>query len=56
MIFFLSNLAHGSRALSYRIRADASETFHAMPTKGYAMYAPILRALSAESTLIVKGK
>ena len=56
VVFFLSNLTQGRRALSYRLRAEAPGAFHALPTNGYAMYAPALRTLSAESTISVKDE
>jgi uncharacterized protein YfaS (alpha-2-macroglobulin family) len=56
VVFFLSNLTQGRRSLSYRLRAEAPGAFHAMPTNGYAMYAPALRTLSAEQTITVKDE
>jgi alpha-2-macroglobulin len=56
VVFFLSRISQGTRSLSYRLRAEAPGTFHALPTNGYAMYAPALRTLSAEQTLSVKDE
>ncbi|BCM91290.1 hypothetical protein IAD21_03156 [Abditibacteriota bacterium] len=46
--FFVSNLPQGRRVLRYRVRAEVPGTFHALPTNGYAMYAPEVRATSDE--------
>jgi uncharacterized protein YfaS (alpha-2-macroglobulin family) len=56
VVFFLSTIPQGTRTLSYRLRAEAPGAFHALPTNGYAMYAPDLRTLSAERTLTVKDE
>ena len=52
--FFVSHLPQGTRTLTYRMRAEAPGAFHILPTNAYAMYAPDVRALSAESTINVK--
>lgn len=44
--FFVDHLPQGTRVLRYRLRAEIPGTFHALPTNGYAMYAPEVRALS----------
>ena len=44
--FFVDHLPQGTRVLRYRLRAEVPGTFHALPTNGYAMYAPDVRALS----------
>ena len=46
--FFVSNLPQGRRVLRYRVRAEVPGQFHALPTNGYAMYAPEVRATSNE--------
>ena len=51
--FFLSSLPQGHRILSYRLRAETPGLFHALPTNGYAMYAPEVRTLSDENRLSV---
>jgi alpha-2-macroglobulin len=51
VVFFLADLNQGKLKLEYRLRAEIPGTFHAMPTYGYAMYAPELRANSAEMRL-----
>ncbi|RYX82536.1 hypothetical protein EON83_19090 [bacterium] len=51
--FFVSNLPQGRRVLRYRVRAEAPGTFHALPTNGYAMYAPEVRATSDEMRVTI---
>ena len=46
--FFISHLPQGTRAVRYRLRAEIPGQFHALPTNGYAMYAPEVRCLSDE--------
>jgi len=48
VVFFLRNLSRGKLKLSYRLRAEIPGAFHAMPTMGFAMYAPELKANSDE--------
>jgi alpha-2-macroglobulin len=52
--FFLSSLPQGSRTLTYRLRAEIPGAFHVLPTNGYAMYAPDVRALSDERHLTIR--
>ena len=54
--FFLSHLPQGTRTLTYRLRAEIPGTFHVLPTNGYAMYAPDIRALSDEGHLNVQDE
>ncbi len=54
VVFFVTNLSQGRRTLSYRLRAETPGHFHALPTNGYAMYAPGINAISAERTLEVR--
>ena len=49
--FFVDNLPQGRRVLRYRLRAEIPGAFHALPTNGYAMYAPEVRAISDEQRL-----
>jgi len=51
--FFVDNLPQGTRVLRYRVRAEIPGRFHALPTNGYAMYAPEVRAISDEMRLDV---
>ncbi|MCA8999824.1 MAG: alpha-2-macroglobulin, partial [Planctomycetaceae bacterium] len=46
--FFLRELRRGKHSVSYRVRAEISGKFSALPTKAEAMYAPELRANSDE--------
>ena len=52
--FFVDKLPQGRRVLRYRVRAEAPGTFHALPTNGYAMYAPEVRAISDEIRVSIK--
>jgi len=51
--FFVRRLARGIHSVSYRLRAEIPGRFSALPAKGYAMYAPELKANSDEIKLIV---
>lgn len=46
--FFSRNLSRGKHSVSYRVRAEIPGHFSALPTLGYAMYAPELKANSDE--------
>ena len=52
--FFVRALARGKHSLSYRLRAEIPGKFSALPTRGYAMYAPELRANSDEIKLKIE--
>ncbi len=52
--FFVDRLPQGTRVLRYRMRVEIPGRFHALPTNGYAMYAPEVRAISDEMRLDVK--
>ena len=51
--FFVQRLARGRHSISYRLRAETPGKFSALPTRGYAMYAPELKANSDEIKLII---
>ena len=51
---FVDRLPQGTRVLRYRMRAEIPGRFHALPTNGYAMYAPEVRAISDEARINVK--
>ena len=53
VVFFCRALARGRHSLSYRMRAEIPGKFSALPTRGYGMYAPELRANSDEIKLRV---
>jgi len=46
--FFVRHLARGKHSVAYRMRAEIPGRFNALPTKGYAMYAPELKGNSDE--------
>jgi uncharacterized protein YfaS (alpha-2-macroglobulin family) len=48
---FVRRLARGTHSVSYRLRAEIPGKFSALPTKAQAMYAPELKANSAEMKL-----
>ena len=52
--FFVDNLPQGRRVLRYRMRVEIPGRFHALPTNGYAMYAPEARGTSDEMRLGVQ--
>ena len=55
--FFARALARGKHSVAYRLRAEIPGSFHALPTKASAMYAPELKANSDENGLkIVDAK
>ena len=51
--FFVRALARGRHSVAYRMRAEIPGKFSALPTKGYAMYAPELKANSDEIKLLI---
>lgn len=51
---FVRQLPRGKHSLSYRMRAEIPGRFSALPSRGYAMYAPELKANSEEIKLIVE--
>jgi uncharacterized protein YfaS (alpha-2-macroglobulin family) len=51
--FFVQRLARGRHSISYRLRAETPGRFSALPSMGYAMYAPELKANSNEIKLII---
>jgi hypothetical protein len=46
--FFVTHMPQGEHTITYNCRAETPGVFHTMPTKGYAMYSPSLRANSSE--------
>ncbi|MBX7243989.1 MAG: hypothetical protein K1X53_00725 [Candidatus Sumerlaeaceae bacterium] len=52
--FFVTHMPQGEHTVTYNCRAEIPGVFHTMPTKGYAMYFPILRANSSEIVIDVK--
>src|SRR5262245_7155815 len=52
--FFVRHLARGKHSISYRLRAEIPGKFSALPTLGYAMYAPELKGNSDEIKLAIE--
>jgi hypothetical protein len=52
--FFVSRLARGRHSVSYRLRAEIPGRFSALPARGWAMYAPELRANADEIKLRIE--
>ncbi len=51
--FFVSSLHKGKHVLKYKLRAETPGWFHALPARGFAMYAPEIHAQSDELRLRV---
>jgi uncharacterized protein YfaS (alpha-2-macroglobulin family) len=49
-------LDQGQHVLRYKLRAETPGQFHALPAKGFAMYAPEVKAISDEMRLRIKDK
>ncbi|HEX4139028.1 MAG TPA: alpha-2-macroglobulin family protein, partial [Candidatus Methylacidiphilales bacterium] len=56
VVFFIGLLDQGDHILRYKLRAETPGTFHALPTSGYAMYAPEVRAISDEMKLKINDQ
>jgi uncharacterized protein YfaS (alpha-2-macroglobulin family) len=56
VVFFIALLEQGDHILRYKLRAETPGTFHALPTSGYAMYAPEVRAISDEMRLKINDQ
>ncbi len=54
VVFFARTLARGKHSVAYRMRAEIPGRFSALPTRAWAMYAPVLRANSDELKIGVK--
>jgi uncharacterized protein YfaS (alpha-2-macroglobulin family) len=52
--FFVRSLARGRHSVNYRLRAEVPGKFSALPTVGYGMYAPELRANSDEAKVAIE--
>jgi uncharacterized protein YfaS (alpha-2-macroglobulin family) len=46
--FFITHLAQGTQVIRYVLRAETPGHYHALPARGYAMYAPEIAALADE--------
>jgi uncharacterized protein YfaS (alpha-2-macroglobulin family) len=54
VVFFIGLLEQGQHILRYKLRAETPGKFHALPAKGFAMYAPEVKAISDEMRLRIK--
>ena len=54
--FFVQNLPRGKHSIAYRMRAEIPGTFSALPTRGYALYAPELKGNSDEIKIRVQDR
>ncbi|HVF09355.1 MAG TPA: hypothetical protein VNA16_01055, partial [Abditibacteriaceae bacterium] len=54
VVFFIGLLEQGQHVLRYKVRAETPGQFHALPTKGFAMYAPEVKAISDEMRLRIR--
>ncbi len=54
--YFLHRISRGKHSFSYQVRAEIPGKFSALPTIGYAMYAPELRANSNEIKIEITDK
>jgi uncharacterized protein YfaS (alpha-2-macroglobulin family) len=54
VVFFIGLLEQGEHILRYQLRAETPGLFHALPAKGFALYAPEVEAISDEMRLRVK--
>ena len=51
VVFFAADLGRGVHVLRYKLRAETPGRFHALPARGFAMYAPEIQAQSDELRL-----
>ena len=56
VVFFIGWLPKGNHTVSYRLRAEIPGEFHALPTNGFAMYAPDVRAISDEHVMKIRDE
>jgi len=54
VVFFIGLLEQGEHVLRYKLRAETPGHFHALPARGFAMYAPEVKAISDEMRLQVR--
>jgi uncharacterized protein YfaS (alpha-2-macroglobulin family) len=54
VVFFIGLLEQGEHVLRYKLRAETPGYFHALPAKGFAMYAPEVKAISDEMRLRIR--
>ena len=56
VVFFIRMLHQGEHRLRYRLRSEIPGHFHALPTKGYGMYAPDLYGTADEMRVKIRDK
>jgi uncharacterized protein YfaS (alpha-2-macroglobulin family)/tetratricopeptide (TPR) repeat protein len=54
VVFFIGLLEQGQHVLRYRLRAETPGSFHALPARGFAMYAPEVKGISDEMRLRIR--
>jgi uncharacterized protein YfaS (alpha-2-macroglobulin family) len=54
VVFFIGLLEQGQHVLRYKLRAETPGKFHVLPTKGFAMYVPEVKAISDEMRLTIQ--
>jgi uncharacterized protein YfaS (alpha-2-macroglobulin family) len=54
VVFFIGLLEQGQHVLRYKLRAETPGRFHALPARGFAMYAPEVKAISDEMRLRIQ--
>lgn len=54
--FFATYLHRGTHVLRYQLRAETPGRFHALPARGFAMYAPEIHGRSSEFTLQIQDR
>jgi uncharacterized protein YfaS (alpha-2-macroglobulin family) len=56
VVFFIGWLPQGEHQITYSLRAEIPGKFHTLPTNGYAMYAPDIRAISDERRMEIRDR
>lgn len=56
MVWFLSNVHPGTTTFTYLLRAERPGLYHALPARAELMYAPKVKANSAESVVRIRAK
>jgi uncharacterized protein YfaS (alpha-2-macroglobulin family)/TolA-binding protein len=55
-VFFVGNLLQGKQVFTYRARAEIPGIFKVIPHRGYAMYAPRVRAISDSDEITIESE
>ena len=53
VVSFLYSLPQGKQAITYKMRAEIPGKFRILPHKGWAMYAPRVRAISDSADMSI---